>query len=203
MNDYVEKKQENKNKSIADTASQLKSISNQPSSQILNMRPEAIAQRKLQDDANSSPRVSQLKSIQRMVKSPKSIIPQPAQLMKIRGTNKNSEVSGATHNKHVVDTASQADVAKAAYSDSTFVTSDNDLKTPVDTDTHNFTEAANVASARYDFNDNVKIYLWSKSEGVGKDKPVTKTIDGVSTQTEIGAKKGGDDKIKITHFMKN
>ena len=122
------------------------------------------------------------------------------QRMKIRTVNKVSKVSGATHNKHVVATGAQADTAKAAYLHSTFVTSDNILTAAVDVDDHSFTEEQGVSSGRYDFNTNVVLSLWEKTAGPGSGNPVSKKIDGVSSPCCIGVKKGGDEKIKITHF---
>jgi uncharacterized protein (DUF427 family) len=134
---------------------------------------------------------------------PASEIQKSIQRMKIRDVNKSSEVSVTTHGKHVAGTGEQAAIAKANYSDTTFITSDDILTSIVDSNTHNFKEEKGTASERFDFDADVTIYQWNKNEGVGKDKAVTRTIDGVDTSCEIGVKKGGDEKLKITHFMKN
>jgi hypothetical protein len=128
------------------------------------------------------------------------------QRMKTRGTAKTSEVSSATHNKHVVAVNGQAQAALDAYTNSTFVLTDADLTGPVDANDHNFLDLANEKSARKNINANVTIYLYNKRaplpQGNGEGKPVDLAINGVATNCEIGAVKGGDDKIKITHFMK-
>lgn len=130
------------------------------------------------------------------------------QKMKIRGTDQPSEVSSTTKNKHVVAVGDQATKAEEAYGSSTFVTSEAILTSAVNANAHNFTEAANAKSARFDFEANVPIYQWDKTgpraipERFAKGEPVSKTIDGQNTTCEIGVVKGGDDKIKVTHFKK-
>jgi hypothetical protein len=126
--------------------------------------------------------------------------------MSVRGAHKASEVSSTTRNKHVVALGDQAATAQAGYGSSTFVTSTADLTDAVDANAHDFIGANGVASARFDFEASVKIYLYDKTEappaGFAKGKPVSKTIDGVATTCEIGVKKTGDDKIQVTHFKK-
>lgn len=70
MNTHADKTQENKSQAVANEVSQ-KPSSGEPTFQFMDNRPEAIAQRKLQEIANSNPRVMQLKALQEMVnKSP-------------------------------------------------------------------------------------------------------------------------------------
>lgn len=63
MNTHAEKKTENKNKAVA--GSLLKS-NGEPAVQFMDQRPEAIAQRKLQEAINHSPRAMQLKAYKAM-----------------------------------------------------------------------------------------------------------------------------------------
>jgi len=65
MNTYAEKIQKSKGQSISDSNSQTQSNATS-TFQLVNNRPEAIAQRKLQEIANNSQRVSQLKTFQDM-----------------------------------------------------------------------------------------------------------------------------------------
>lgn len=169
-----------KSASVANNTQQ--KVDSSASSQFKDNRTQSVTQRKLQDVARKSDRVQQQ--------------------MKIRNTDKASEISNATRNKHVVATGEQEATAKAAYSSSTFVTSSALLTNAIDSNDHNFTEDADKPSGRKDIDADVVIYQWNKKDGVGIGNDVEKTIDGVSTSCEIGAKKGGDDKIKITHFMK-
>lgn len=127
---------------------------------------------------------------------------QPVQRMKVRGTTQASEMSGDKLAKHVVASGDQAAAAKAAYADSTFVTSAAAITSVVDGNDHNFTEENGAASARFDFDANVTITMWRKTDGVGVEKPVAKHIDNASTLCEIGVKKNGVDKLQVTHFMK-
>lgn len=133
--------------------------------------------------------------------------PKTIQKMKADGVPKESEVdprSGRTLEKHVVAIGDQSAKAVAAYTNMTFVTSKSDLTTPVDSDGHDFTEGVGVAStATHYINADVKIYQWNKTEGEGETKPSEKTIDGESKSCEIGVRKTGDNKIRITHFKKN
>lgn len=64
MNTHADKKQENKNQSVSNGESQMQSSGD--SFQFVSNRPEAVAQRKLQETANNSPQVSQLKAFQDM-----------------------------------------------------------------------------------------------------------------------------------------
>lgn len=65
MNTHADKTQENKNQSAANALSQ-KQSSSKTTFQFVDNRPEAIAQRRLQEFANNSPRVSQLQALQNM-----------------------------------------------------------------------------------------------------------------------------------------
>lgn len=127
---------------------------------------------------------------------------QPVQRMKIRTTNKASVLSGATNSKHVMAADDQEAAARADYTSSTFVTSANAITGVVDANDHNFTEANGVVSDRFDFEANVVISFWSKTEGPGRNKPVERTINNQATNCEIGVKKTGDDKVQVTHLQK-
>ncbi|HAX90316.1 MAG TPA: hypothetical protein DCY91_29780 [Cyanobacteria bacterium UBA11370] len=128
------------------------------------------------------------------------------QRMKVRGVDKPSEVSSPTRTKHVVALSNQAATAQANYGDSTFVVSEDVLTNAVNANNYDFPEQSGVKSARQDIQANVVIYQYTKTEappgGFAKTKPVTLTINGVSTLCEIGVIKGGDDVLKITHFKK-
>ena len=63
MNSNSDKSQENNSQSVANQVSQKKSGS-ETAFQFVDNRPEAIAQRKLQEMANNSPQVKQLQAIQ-------------------------------------------------------------------------------------------------------------------------------------------
>ena len=63
MNTYADKTQKEKSQSVANSVSQKKNNSESAFSFVDN-RPESIAQRKLQEVANNSPRVSQLRAVQ-------------------------------------------------------------------------------------------------------------------------------------------
>jgi hypothetical protein len=65
MNTHADKTRENKSQSVADAISQKKS-GGESTFQFVDNRPEAIAQRKLQEMANNSPRAMQLTAIQEM-----------------------------------------------------------------------------------------------------------------------------------------
>jgi hypothetical protein len=66
MNTHADKTQDNKSQSVANQVSQ-KPIDSTSTFQFVDNRPEAIAQRKLQKMANSSPKVKQLRAFQDMV----------------------------------------------------------------------------------------------------------------------------------------
>ena len=66
MNTHADKSQENKSQSVANAVSQ-KSSSGESTFQFLDNRPEAVAQRKLQEMANNSIQAMQLKAFQEMV----------------------------------------------------------------------------------------------------------------------------------------
>jgi hypothetical protein len=61
MNTHADKTQENKSQAVSAVDSQMQS-SGVATFQFADNRPEAIAQRKLQEMANNSPQVSQLKA---------------------------------------------------------------------------------------------------------------------------------------------
>lgn len=63
MNTHADKTQENHSQSFANSESQMQS-SGKSTFQFVDNRPEAIAQRKLQEVANNSPKISQLKAFQ-------------------------------------------------------------------------------------------------------------------------------------------
>jgi hypothetical protein len=65
MNTHADKTQENKSQSVSALDSQMQS-DGESTFQFVDNRPEAVAQRKLQEMANNSPRVSQLKAFQDM-----------------------------------------------------------------------------------------------------------------------------------------
>lgn len=65
MNTHADKTQENKSQSMANAVSQ-KQSSSESTVQFVDNRPEAIAQRKLQEMANNSPQVRQLMSFREM-----------------------------------------------------------------------------------------------------------------------------------------
>ncbi|MCI4671743.1 MAG: DUF4157 domain-containing protein [Bacteroidia bacterium] len=81
MNTYADKSQEKKSQSVANTVSQKKS-SGDSTLQFVDNRPEAIAQRKLQEMTNNSSRVSQLRAFQEIAdNSPQ--VKQAAQLQEM------------------------------------------------------------------------------------------------------------------------
>lgn len=127
---------------------------------------------------------------------------QAVQRMKVREVPEAAELHPDTRKKHVVPADEQAEKARAAYTSSTFVTSVDVITDVVNSNDHNFVENTGQASDRFDFEANVNIYQWNKTEGVGKGKPVEKVIDNASTPCEIGVKKNGVDKLQVTHFMK-
>jgi hypothetical protein len=65
MNNYAAKTQENKSQSVANAVFKTQGGSD-AIFQFVDNRPEAVAQRKLQDLANNSPRVKQLQAFQEM-----------------------------------------------------------------------------------------------------------------------------------------
>lgn len=66
MNTHVDKTQENKSQSISALSSEVQN-SGESTFQFVDNRPETIAQRKLQEMANNSPKVSQLRAFQKMM----------------------------------------------------------------------------------------------------------------------------------------
>ena len=65
MNTHADKTQENESQSVSSDNSQIQ-IDGESTFQFEDKRPEAIAQRKLQEMANNSPKVSQLRTFQEM-----------------------------------------------------------------------------------------------------------------------------------------
>lgn len=124
------------------------------------------------------------------------------QRMKIRGTPSASTVAGPTAAKHVAALEAQAATAKAAYADSTFVTSAAALTGPVDSNDHNFTDAATSRSERFDFTTSLSVHQYRKTAGFANGGEVEKSIDGVATNCEIGVIKTGADALSINHFTK-
>jgi len=125
--------------------------------------------------------------------------------MTVGGAAKASSVSGTTMAKHVMAEAGQAAAAQAGYGSRTFVTDAALLTAAVDADPHDFA-AGPARSARHDINAMVTVHQYSKTEappaGFAEGRPVAKTIDGVSTNCEIGAVKTGAGDVSITHFKK-
>ena len=68
MNTHADKTQENKSQSVSDGTSQIQG-GGESTFQFVDNRPEAIAQRKLQEMANNSPQALQIKTIQDMAKN--------------------------------------------------------------------------------------------------------------------------------------
>tara|TARA_B110001469_G_C9487684_1_gene244190 strand:+ start:253 stop:489 length:237 start_codon:yes stop_codon:yes gene_type:complete len=66
MNTHADETQENKSQTVTAEASQIQS-GGESTFQFVDNRPEAVAQRKLQEMANNSPQVSQLRAFQVMV----------------------------------------------------------------------------------------------------------------------------------------
>ena len=135
---------------------------------------------------------------------PQSESQKSIQRMKTLAGDKASEVTSATHNKHVMGTAGQEANAKAGYGPRTYVTSDSVLTSIVDADPHKFTEENGAKSDRKLITKDVVIYQYEKTEaapaGWAKEKPVHQTVNGESKSCEIGVTKGGDEKLKIDHF---
>lgn len=126
------------------------------------------------------------------------------QRMSVRATKTPSVVSSDTRKKHVFALNAHEAEAEGGYGPRTFVTSDATLTNAVDENDHDFTETANKSSARFDFQTGIPVHQFEKAEappaGWAKGKPVSKTVDGEEKPCEIGAIKGGDDAIKVTHF---
>jgi hypothetical protein len=73
MNSYADSKQKNKSQSLANESSQKKSNS-ESSFQFVDNRPEAVAQRKLQNMANNSMQIAQLKGFQDMANNSNEVV---------------------------------------------------------------------------------------------------------------------------------
>lgn len=85
MNTHADKTQENKSQSVSNGKSHMQS-GGESTFQFVDNRPEAIAQRKLQEMANNSPQISQLRAFQGMTnKSPQA--KQAAQLQAMSDNN--------------------------------------------------------------------------------------------------------------------
>jgi hypothetical protein len=78
MNTHADKTQENKSQAVSTVDSQMQS-GGEATFQFVDNRPEAVAQRKLQEMANNSPQVSQLRAFQDMANN-SSQVKQAAQL---------------------------------------------------------------------------------------------------------------------------
>jgi hypothetical protein len=85
MNTHADKTQENKSQSVSAVDSQMQSVS-ESTFQFVDNRPEAVAQRNLQEIANNSPRVMQLKALQDMA----NISPQAKQAAQLQAMADNS-----------------------------------------------------------------------------------------------------------------
>ena len=90
MHTQTEKAQENKSKLVGNKVSQKRSANN-PFFQFEDNRSEAVAQRKLQEVANNSPQILQLKAFQENVKNRKTVI------QGMFSTHKATESSMATY----------------------------------------------------------------------------------------------------------
>lgn len=107
-----------------------------------------------------------------------------------------SIVNGPTHAKHVVATGNQPAEANNAYTDMTFVTSDNDLTGPVDAD-----PTLLAVGQQATVSTNVNVYHWTKTAlGVGNQSNLT--INNQPALCDIRAKRGGDGQIRVNHFQK-
>lgn len=129
---------------------------------------------------------------------PKTIV----QKMKVRGTDTNSVLSGATNTKHVEPTATQATRARDEYGSRTFVPSANNITSVVDANAHDFTEANGERSERFNFTanvDGVSVYM-KTPPNLGAGQPVNQTVDDATTSCEIGVVKNGEDQLQVTHF---
>jgi hypothetical protein len=134
------------------------------------------------------------------------------QRMSIRGTEQGSVVSTAAHNKHVVaDTTTHEALAAAGYGPRTFITGDDVLTGAVDDNDHDFDVPAATRSDRFNFNADLPIYQFEKTEprpaGWAAGQPVAQTHDGEEASCEIGVVKpgsgGGAERIEVTHFKLN
>jgi hypothetical protein len=72
MNTSAEKTSENKSQAVADNLSKLQS-NGESAFQFVDDRPEAIAQRKLQEAINNSPRMLQLRACQEMANNSQQV----------------------------------------------------------------------------------------------------------------------------------
>jgi hypothetical protein len=82
LNTHADKTQENKSQSVANAVSQ-KQIGHESTFQFVDNRPEAIAQRKLQEMANNSQQVSQLRAFQEIANNS----PQAKQAAQMQNSN--------------------------------------------------------------------------------------------------------------------
>lgn len=89
MNTHVDKAQENKSQSVANGMSQMQS-GGESAFQFVDNRPEAVAQRKLQEMANNSPQVKQLRAFQEIVDNYSAQQQQPIQKKENKTINNSS-----------------------------------------------------------------------------------------------------------------
>ena len=78
MNTHADKTQENKSQSVANAANQQQS-DGESTFQFVDNRPEAVAQRKLQEMANNSPKAKQTAQLQAMANNYSARQQQPVQ----------------------------------------------------------------------------------------------------------------------------
>lgn len=78
MNTHADKKQENKSQSLANAVSQKQSVA-ESTFQFVDYRPDAVAQRKLQEIANNSPQAKQATQFQTMTANNSAQKKQPIQ----------------------------------------------------------------------------------------------------------------------------
>jgi hypothetical protein len=95
MNTHADKTQENKSQSVAANSSQMQG-GGESTFQFVDNRPEAVAQRKLQEMANNSPQVSQLMAFQDMANNS----PQAKQAAQLQAMADNNSI--LTQNQPVV-----------------------------------------------------------------------------------------------------
>jgi hypothetical protein len=82
MNKHINDTQENKSQSVSNAVSQMQPVG-ESTFQFLSNRPEAIAQMKLQELADNSPQVSQLRAFQNILTN----VHKTAQIDLFRGLN--------------------------------------------------------------------------------------------------------------------
>lgn len=92
MNTHADKTQENKSQAVANAVTQKSSIG-EYTFQFVDNRPEAIAQRKLQETVNNSPKVKQLKALQEMANNSSRHIQRKIQLPERAYGNQDNNLS--------------------------------------------------------------------------------------------------------------